>query len=209
MNCAGYGIIQSDAVRDVMLQVDRGDYCCGDAYVDMPQPLGYNATISAPHMHAYSLEKALPHLRAPGERRVLDVGSGSGYLTACFAYLAGTHGKVVGIEHIDELVQSSETNTRKNHGDLLDSGRVRFVLGDGREGHAEGAPYDVIHVGAASGEIPARLVEQLKPGGLMIVPIGEFLQNIHLVRKTPEGRMESETALAVRYVPLTDRRSQV
>ena len=86
--------------------------------------------------------------------KVLDVGSGSGYLTACFARMAGPNGKVIGIDHIQELVDWSEKNIRKNHGDLIDSGRIKLVVGDGHFGFEEEGPYHAIHVGAADDGIP-------------------------------------------------------
>ena len=83
----------------------------------------------------------------------LDVGSGSGYLTVCFAQMVGPQGKVVGIDHIKELVDWSESNVKKNHRDLL-GGRVKLVVGDGRQGYAADGPYHAIHVGAAAPHLP-------------------------------------------------------
>lgn len=83
---AGHGIIKSSSVYNAMLAVDRRDFChTREAYRDNPQPIGSNVTISAPHMHAHALETLVAHLK-PGSR-VLDVGSGSGYLTACMAIM--------------------------------------------------------------------------------------------------------------------------
>ena len=84
----------------------------------------------------------------------MDVGSGSGYLTACFAHMVGPTGKVVGIDHIQNLVDWSENNLRKNHGHLIDSGQIKLVVGDGRLGYDQGGPYHAIHVGAAAAELP-------------------------------------------------------
>ncbi|KAG6830776.1 hypothetical protein H0H93_013956, partial [Arthromyces matolae] len=88
-----------------MSKVDRANYVRNPsmAYEDSPQPIGYAATISAPHMHAYAASHMLPYLK-PGAR-VLDIGSGSGYLTAVLYHLVGPTGTVVGIEHVDELTQ--------------------------------------------------------------------------------------------------------
>jgi len=96
-------IIKSEEVRDVMKQVDRGNYVKHNAYMDAPQRIGYNITISAPHMHGHALELLQNHLK-PG-MRALDVGSGSGYLTVCMALMVGKTGKTVGIDHIPELVE--------------------------------------------------------------------------------------------------------
>lgn len=114
-----------------MAQTDRKFYCHNlTPYVDSPQRIGHGATISAPHMHAYALELLQDHLK-PGNR-VLDVGSGSGYLTACFArYLNGNasaaspaNGIVVGIEHHPELVKLGLANVKSDDPALLDSKQV-------------------------------------------------------------------------------------
>eukprot|EP00494_Astrolonche_serrata_P017373 UN17556 len=81
-------------------------------YIDSPMPIGYNATISAPHMHATCLELLKDHLQ-PG-MHALDVGSGSGYLTACFAMMVGPEGRAVGIEHIPELIAASTENVERS-----------------------------------------------------------------------------------------------
>ncbi|XP_063138121.1 protein-L-isoaspartate(D-aspartate) O-methyltransferase isoform X2 [Rattus norvegicus] len=112
----------------------------------------FQATISAPHMHAYALELLFDQLHEGA--KALDVGSGSGILTACFARMVGHSGKVIGIDHIKELVDDSITNVKKDDPMLLSSGRVRLVVGDGRMGFAEEAPYDAIHVGAAAPVVP-------------------------------------------------------
>ena len=160
----GEGILRSQLVMSTFLKVDRREFCHASeislAYSDMPLGIGYNATISAPHMHAYALEAALPVLQqTSGDVRVLDVGSGSGFLTVCFARLIqalqpSTAFKVIGIEHIEGLAQLGEQNSRKSHADLLSSGCVKFMHGDGRSGYVQEAPYDVIHVGAAASTVP-------------------------------------------------------
>ena len=90
----------------------------------------------------------------------MDVGSGSGYLTACFAHMLGETGQVIGIDHIQQLVDWSQSNVQKNHADLLTSQRVKLVAGDGRLGYAQGGPYHAIHVGAAAKTLPQSVSEQ-------------------------------------------------
>lgn len=108
-----------------MLKVDRSNYCPSRyPYMDAPYSIGYGATISAPHMHAYALE-ALKDKLVDGSR-ALDVGSGSGYLTSCMAHMVGPSGTVFGVEHIKELVKQSEENIRRDCSELLDSGRVKL-----------------------------------------------------------------------------------
>ena len=106
------GLIKTQTVKRAMLGVDRKNYCKTDPYRDRPQGIGYNVTISAPHMHAHALELLKDHLK-PG-MCALDVGSGSGYLTACMVLMVGDKGKVVGIDHIKELINWSEENFMKD-----------------------------------------------------------------------------------------------
>lgn len=153
------------------------------------------------------METALPKL--VDGARVLDVGSGSGYLSVCFAKLVGPSGRVVGLEHIEGLVEASIRNTQRSHADLLSSGRLSYVVGDGRLGHAALSPYDLIHVGAASERVPQALLDQLAPGGMMIIPVGEFFQAIRVINKDRQGGITERDELAVRYVPLTDKSTQL
>jgi protein-L-isoaspartate(D-aspartate) O-methyltransferase len=116
-------------------------------------------------MHASACESLLPFL-SPGSK-VLDIGSGSGYLTHVLAELVKPGGTVIGIDHIQALVDMADTNMRKSEEGqkLLESGTVKFVKGDGRKGYPEAAPYDAIHVGAAAAEHHQDLVDQLKSPG--------------------------------------------
>lgn len=205
-----YGIVKSNKVVEVMETIDRGLFVPegNPAYMDTPLPVGYNATISAPHMHATCLELLEDHLQ-PG-MRALDVGSGSGYLTACFAMMVGPEGHAVGVEHIPELVAQSVENIKRSAASaLLDRGSLSIHVADGRLGWPELAPYDAIHVGAAAPEIPKPLVDQLKPGGRMVIPVGKFLQDLEVVDKKLDGSVSVHTVTSVRYVPLTSREEQL
>lgn len=153
--------------------------------------------------------------------RVLDVGSGSGYLTHVFAEVVfglggyDGFGEVIGIEHIEELRVLGEGNMRRSvrGRELLDSKKVRFVRGNGRKGLVgdgnEGGGFDAIHVGAGAVRIHEELVEQLRRPGRLFIPVDEEEgmsgdQYIWVVDKDIEGRVTKKREYGVRYVPLCD-----
>ena len=220
-------------------------------YQDSPQPIGYNVTISAPHMHAMMAEliysTIAPRISkittgetvvddaAGGEGlSILDVGSGSGYLTAIMAHMLITtsssspsspsapvvRGRVYGVEHVPELVSFSRGAILKGTPTPISSA-ISIVCGDGRQeatyvdesGKGGGGVvlprfFDAIHVGAASHRsAPHALVSRLKPGGSLVIPIDDEL---HVITRKPDGsgctdRVES----GVRFVPLTSLKRQL
>ncbi|KAL4719539.1 hypothetical protein ACJJTC_017814 [Scirpophaga incertulas] len=125
-NLRNNGIIKTDVVANAMTSIDRKNYCPHAPYHDSPQSIGYSATISAPHMHAHALER-LKNQLVPGEK-ALDVGSGSGYLTACMAIMLGEQGRVVGIEHIPDLVTLATKNINNDNPSLLSSERIKLIV---------------------------------------------------------------------------------
>ncbi|EPE26966.1 S-adenosyl-L-methionine-dependent methyltransferase [Glarea lozoyensis ATCC 20868] len=212
-NLYNNNLITEPRIRDAMLNVDRAHYAPTSPYTDSPQPIGHAATISAPHMHASAASALLPFLY-PGAR-VLDIGSGSGYLTAVFAELvcADGKGKVVGLEHIEALRELGEGNIRKGERGkaYLEGGGVEFVRGDGRrgwkgKGGGDGEGWDGIHVGAAAVELHEELIEQLKAPGRIFIPVEDSRgdQYIWIVDKDKEGKVTKKRSMGVRYVPLTD-----
>ncbi|KAF2800812.1 protein-L-isoaspartate O-methyltransferase [Melanomma pulvis-pyrius CBS 109.77] len=204
-NLAENGLIDSNRVKEAMLKVDRAHFAPHSPYSDSPQSIGHSATISAPHMHASACCTLLPFL-SPGAR-VLDIGSGSGYLTAVLAHLVSPSGTVIGVDHIQPLVSLATSNFQKSAEgrEMLDTGVVTFIKADGRKGWAEGAPYDAIHVGAAAAEHHEELTRQLKAPGRLFVPVEEGGQQyIFVVDKLADGEVRKEKLYGVRYVPLCD-----
>ena len=185
--------------------MDRAHFAPYAPYQDSPQSIGHAATISAPHMHASACCSLLPFLN-PGSR-VLDIGSGSGYLTAVLAHLVTPSGTVIGVDHIQPLVSLSTSNFEKSSEGrkMLEDGVVKFIKADGRKGWAEGAPYDAIHVGAAAAEHHEELTRQLKAPGRLFVPVEDGgSQYIFVINKKEDGSLERQRLYGVQYVPLCD-----
>ncbi|KEG07780.1 putative protein-l-isoaspartate o-methyltransferase [Trypanosoma grayi] len=215
-------LLSTSAVIAALHRVDRGwfvpERLQSSAYRDQPLPLGYGATISAPHMHAIMLELLAPFLLRATEdppKTVLDVGSGSGYLTVVLAELCGEESQVVGVEHVEELQQRSLKVAQQRFETLVKSNRLTFVKGDGRDlttlFPGRSVLFDVIHVGAASASVPKTYLDALKPGGCLIIPVGEedAAQRLRLYTKSGDGNITMKCCGGVQFVPLTSLRHQM
>jgi protein-L-isoaspartate(D-aspartate) O-methyltransferase len=215
-------LIKSPQVRSAFAAVDRIHFVnptyASVAYQDRPLPTVANVTISAPHMHATMAEIIFTHFqKSTGSmdgKRVLDVGSGSGFLTAVLAELVGPSGLVIGVEHVPELVVASIAAVTTCSPTL--AARVRIVEGDGRLGYAPGTNeplcrFDAIHVGAAAPAFPTVLADQLNCGGIMVVPVGPAGcdQELIVATKNSAGTIETKSAGGVIFVPLTSLREQL
>ncbi len=166
-----------------------------DAYRDSPLPIGYGQTISQPYIVAYMTE--LLELK-PGDC-VLEIGTGSGYQAAVLSELTPN---VFTIEILDALgAQAAERLAS------LGYGTIATRVDDGYYGWEENGPFDAIIVTCAAGHIPPPLIEQLRPGGRMVIPVGPVydVQYLICVTKNDEGAIRSERLLPVRFVPMTGR----
>lgn len=191
-------VLKSPLVEEIMRSIDRGDFAPKDAYIDTPQLIGYNTTISAPHMHALQLELLRDCFK--GAKRMLDIGTGSGYMALAMAKMAKSPDvKVFGIDHIPKLVDQAKENVARNHAEFLEKGMVRFVLADGREGLPKEGPFDIIIVGGAMQELPKHFLDQLANGGSMVVPVGEHTQKLLVVHKTLAGKVLKTPVMSVGF----------
>ena len=201
--------ISTEKVVRAMLEVDRNDFAPQNPYADRPIYIGYNVTISAPHMHALALEYLSDYCTKGA--KILDIGSGSGFLTVALSKMTKDTGTVVGIDHIFELYDFGRKNIKKHHSELIKNGKVILVLGDGRKGYKKYGPYKAIHVGACSEEVPIDLLNQLDNNGRMFIPVGKKgeTQNIIIVDKNSYGKVTYKPILSVCYGMLTDVDSQL
>jgi len=161
-----------------------------EAYGDYPLPIGEGQTISQPYIVGIMSEL----MKLTGGERVLEVGTGSGYQAAVLAELAK---EVYSIEILEPLARRATATLRE-----LGYGGVYVRTGDGYLGWPEAAPFDAIIVTAAPDHIPQPLVDQLKVGGRLVIPVGEYYQELLQCEKTPQGLLR-KSIIPVRFVPLT------
>ena len=188
-----------ERVMAALAKVPRHEFVPPDqqhnAYQNRPLPIGAGQTISQPFIVALMTD--FMDIRATD--KVLEIGTGSGYQAAVLAELART---VHTIEIVESLAREAAERLQK-----LGYGNVVTKIGDGYQGWAEHAPFDAIMVTAAPREVPQPLIDQLKPGGKLVVPVGGQLagQMLLIVEKQPDGRVVRRNVLAVRFVPLTNK----
>jgi len=203
MSVALAGALRREGIRDervlqAIAQLSRETFVPEDlrraADDDRPLPIGHGQTISQPFVVAYMTER----LRLAGTERVLEVGTGSGYQTALLALLAE---EVFSVEIIPELAERA----RELLVGRLGLSNVRLRTGDGSRGWPEEAPFDRVIVTAAAERVPAALLEQLAPGGRMVLPVGAApgAQVLRQIDRASGGGMAETDLLAVRFVPLT------
>ncbi|MGH9310017.1 MAG: protein-L-isoaspartate(D-aspartate) O-methyltransferase [Vicinamibacterales bacterium] len=188
--------IDDAAVLDAMRRVPRHLFVPEDergaAYDDSPLSIGHGQTISQPYIVAFMTDA----LELGREHRVLEIGTGSGYQAAVLGELAK---EVFTIEIVEPLATRARDTLK-----TLGYRNIHVRAGNGYAGWPEEAPFDRIMVTAAPEEVPPALVEQLKIGGLMAIPVGSFAQTLRIMRRTPEG-MTTIRTLPVRFVPMTGK----
>jgi len=201
------GVLRDSRIAQAMLAVPRELFLRPEemayAYVDSPLPIGYGQTTSALHMTALFCEYAEMKLG----QKVLEVGGGCGYMSCVYAEVVAPTdrpeqewGHVWSVEIVKPLAESARLNVEK----AGYAKRVTVLHGDASVGLSELSPYDVIIVTSAAPDIPGPLVEQLSPGGVLLIPVGtpHFFQELFRVRKSQDGKTTRENMGGVAFVPL-------
>jgi len=186
--------VTSSPVLSAMLAVPRHRFVppslASHAYDDNPLPIGYGQTISQPYIVAIMTQLA----NAKSGDKVLEVGTGAGYQAAVLA-------KIVGQVYTIEIDPGLAKTAKKR---LADMGyaNVHVRAGDGYQGWPEEAPFDSILVTAAPNHVPQPLIDQLKVGGRLVIPVGDYYQQLRVITRTPTG-VRDEPVFDVRFVPMT------
>jgi protein-L-isoaspartate(D-aspartate) O-methyltransferase len=192
--------VTDERVLAALRKVPREEFVPQDvrteSYTDGPLPIGYAQTISQPYVVAFMTEKLQPQR----QDRVLEIGTGSGYQAALLGELVA---EVYSIEIVEPLAKTAEATLQR-----LGYKNVHVKAGDGYKGWAEHAPFDAIIVTCAPDHVPQPLVDQLKEGGRMIIPVGPRLaQQLYLLEKR-NGQVRQTSVLEVRFVPMTREASK-
>ncbi len=193
------GYLKTPEIIEAFEKIKREDFVPeeskGEAEGNYPLPIGYGQTISQPLTVAFMLELLEPKA---GER-ILDIGSGSGWVTALLAKIVSKikKGRVYAVERISELKEFGENNVRKYN--FIEKGIVKFFCQDGTKGLPEYAPFDKIHVAAAAEKVPQVLKDQLAAGGKMIIPISGGILKLNRIN---EKEIKEEFFPGFVFVPL-------
>ncbi len=180
-----------DAMREVPRHLFVPKRLEESAYRDSPLPIGHQQTISQPYIVALMTQLAQA---APG-KRALDVGTGSGYQAAVLAEIVD---EVYSIEILPDLAEQASKRLER-----LGYDNVTVRQGDGYAGWEEAAPFDVIIVAAAPSQVPEPLIEQLAPGGRLVIPVGNIHQELTYIEKHEDGSISRHAYGGVRFVPMT------
>lgn len=191
------GVLKTPRVIDAFRAVDRAKFVPRElpdhVYANIPLPIGYGQTISQPLTVAIMLELLQPQAK----EHCLDVGAGSGWVTALLATLVGPRGRVTAVERLRPLAALAERNLQP-----LKLPNITVHSGDASHGWADGAPYDVIHVAAATASLPGELKQQLAVGGRLVIPVGQDVQDLALITKISDTAFTERRYPGFQFVPL-------
>lgn len=179
------GMLKTERIIEAFRKIDRADFVLDEykkeAYGDYPLPIGYGQTISQPSTVAFMLEL----LRPEEGNKILDVGSGSGWTTALMAQIVGSRGRVWGLELVPELVEFGRKNLGKYNFSWAEIRQAGKKLGLQEE-----VPFDKILVSASGDEMPQELIDQLKAGGRLVIPIQNSIWKVDKISKTEIDKTE-------------------
>jgi protein-L-isoaspartate(D-aspartate) O-methyltransferase len=188
------GFLSSERIAQAFKEIDRKDFVGTEnkpaTYQDRPLPIGSGQTISQPSTVAFMLEKLDPK----SGNKILDIGSGSGWTTALLGYLVGPKGRVIGLERIPELVEFGRNNLAK-----YNLKNTAILKAKEEIGHPHEGPFDRILVSAESDYLPIELIDQLKAGGRLVLPIQGAIE---VVSKEVDGSINQESYPGFVFVPL-------
>lgn len=193
-NIKNEGVLKTPRIIQAFEKVDRADFVLDEhkriVYADHPFPIGYGGTISQPTTVAFMLELLQPK---KGDK-ILDVGSGSGWTTTLLAEIVGKSGQVFGVEIVPELVKFGQDNLKK-----YKLPQAQIIQAGKKLGLSKEAPFDKILVSAAGKELPQELIDQLKPGGTLVIPLKS---SVWKITKTKKGKIKKEEFYGFSFVPL-------
>lgn len=192
------GILKTKSITEAFREVPREEFCTPEqrknAYLDEALPIIANQTISQPTTVAMMTEALEPKTG----QKILEIGAGSGYQAAILSKIVGKNGKIFTIERIPELVEFAKENLKKTG-----IKNVKIIEGDGTLGLEKEAPFDRIIVTAGAPQVPEKLKEQLKFGGVMVIPVGDrFEQEIFVIKRKSKTEFEKVSIGPFMFVPL-------
>lgn len=195
----GRDITRGD-ILEVMGRLPRerfvAEHLASSAYADQPLPIGHGQTISQPYIVALMTQLAEPTRQS----RALDIGTGSGYQAAVLAELCA---EVYSIEIVEPLAKEADERLKS-----LGYKNITVRHGDGYRGWPEHAPFDVIIVAAAPEHVPEPLIDQLAPGGRLVIPVGGYFQTLLVLSKRADGTVDRRSVAPVAFVPMTGEARQ-
>jgi protein-L-isoaspartate(D-aspartate) O-methyltransferase len=192
------GYLKTPEIIEAFKTINRVDFVTkeykSEAYINAPLPIDFGQTISQPLVVAFMIELLEPK---PGEK-ILDIGAGSGWVSALLAKIVGENGRVIGVERIPELKEMAEKNISKYS--FIEKGIANVVLGDGSKGYKKEANYDkIISAAAARGELPREWQKQLKIGGRIVAPLEN---SIIVIDKIGKDEYDIKEHFGFSFVPL-------
>jgi len=197
----GKGVLSSERIESAIRKIRREDFVNAnsrtEAYIDHPLSIGFGQTISQPSTVVFMLE----HLEIQTGDNILDVGCGSGWQLALLAEIVGDSGRVTGIEIINDLAIKARNNIAK-----YNFNNIQIVTGDGNNGFSINAPFDkIVCACATKGDVPKALLEQLRLGGMLMIPVGDGVQDLLLIKKIGQDRFEKKRYPGFMFVPFVKK----